>query len=131
MLLWNDNFSIGIEGIDLQHRYFIDLLNRLSLELKDSDAAYQAKLIDELASYAKQHFISEENIMYKLGYPGLKKHSEYHQELLEKLNGRIGLYLLDMLEPDEIISYLSKWLIQHIVQEDKVLAKFIAKAKSV
>ena len=129
MLSWDDGFSIGIESIDLQHRYFIDLISRLSLELKGSDTAYQAKLIDELASYAKQHFISEENIMYRLGYPGLEKHSECHQELLERLNGRIGLYLLDMLEADEIIAYLSKWLVQHIVKEDKKLVKFISEAK--
>jgi len=126
MLEWDQKLSVGVENIDLQHRYFIDLIGRLSIELAGQDKDYQAKLIDELSSYTRQHFTAEENLMYKLGYPNLEQHRESHQNLLEQLHGQIGLYLLDMLEGEEIIGYLSKWLLQHMLKEDKQLGKFIA-----
>jgi len=130
MLEWSAKLSVGIESIDLQHHYFIDLLNRLSIELEGDDTEYQALLIDELASFARQHFVGEENIMYRLGFPGLEHHRECHQQLLEKLNGQVGLYLLGMLEAGEITSYLAKWLVQHIVQEDQKISAFISKTKN-
>ena len=129
MLKWDSKLSVGIESIDLQHHYLIDLISRLSLELEGGDTEYQAALIDELSSYTKQHFVGEENIMYRLGYPGLEKHRECHQQLLEALNGQIGLYLLDMLEAEEIISFLVKWLLLHMVQEDQKIAQFLAETK--
>ncbi len=129
MLEWDQKLSVGVENIDLQHRYFIDLINRLSIELAGQDKDYQAKLIDELSGYTRQHFTAEENLMYKLGYPNLKEHCESHQNLLEKLHGQIGLYLLGMLEGDEIIGYLSTWLLQHILKEDRQLGQFIAEVK--
>lgn len=130
MLKWDPKLSVGVESIDLQHHYLIDLIERLSHELEGDDAEYQAALIDELAGFTKQHFIGEENIMYRLGYPGLEQHRECHQQLLEKLNGQIGLYLLDMIEAAEIVSYLTKWFGQHVVQEDQKISAFIAKAKT-
>jgi len=130
VLKWDQKLSVGVESMDLQHRYFIDLLNRLVLELEGSDTEYQVRLIDELSGYAKQHFISEENIMYKLSYPDLKEHTESHQLLLERLNGQIGLYLLGMLDAGEIAHYLSKWLAQHVVKEDRKFGDFIAEVKT-
>jgi len=129
MLEWDQKLSVGVENIDLQHRYFIDLIGRLSIELAGQDKDYQAKLIDELSGYTRQHFTAEENLMYKLGYPNLEEHRESHQNLLEKLHGQIGLYLLDMLEGEEIIAYLSTWLLKHILKEDRQLGQFIAEVK--
>ncbi len=129
VLDWNQTLSIGVEGIDLQHRYFVDLIHRLSIELEEGDAAYRARLINELGSYAQLHFTSEENFMYKLGFPDLEKHHKSHQALLQKLNGQIGLYLVDMLDAAEIIEYLSNWLVQHIQTEDRAFGVFAAQAK--
>ncbi len=130
MLEWNQKLSVGVESIDLQHRYLLDLINRLSIELEGHDSAYQARLIDELGSYARQHFTAEENFMYKLGYPGLEDHCKIHQDLLEKLHGQIGLYLMDMLDAEEIVKYVSAWAVRHVLTDDKKFGEFATKAKS-
>ncbi len=62
---------------------FLDLINRLSEELGKSDnLAYQSVLINELNAYAVFHFISEENMMFKAGYPGLDRHKRSHRGLI-------------------------------------------------
>ncbi|MCF6354184.1 MAG: hemerythrin family protein [Candidatus Polarisedimenticolaceae bacterium] len=125
MLAWDQKWSVGVEGIDLQHRYFIDLINRIYAETEARDTTHQTRLINELGSYTQQHFMSEENIMHKLGFPGMEKHCATHQELLERLNGQIGLYLVDMLNAAEIASNLADWLIPHVTTEDREFAGFV------
>ncbi len=125
MLEWNQALSVGIEGIDLQHRYFVDLIGRLSVELEGKDPAYRTRLINELGSYAQLHFVCEENLMYKLGFPGLESHRKSHRALLEKLNGQIGLYLVGLLDAGEITDSLASWLVHHISTEDREIGVFV------
>ncbi len=129
MLVWDHKWTLGVESIDLQHRCFIDLINRIHVETESEDATHQTRLINELGSHAQQHFMSEENIMHKVDFPGMEKHCESHQELLGQLNGQIGLYLVDMLDAEEIVSYLTGWLISHVMTEDKEFSSFIKQAK--
>ena len=66
-LEWESNFETGVEYIDMQHRYFVDLINRIRKNYKETDDdVYQKKLIDELKKYADFHFTSEENILIAL-----------------------------------------------------------------
>jgi len=122
--------SVEIESLDLQHRYFIGLINRIAEELDGPDKEYQARLIDELYKFTKMHFESEENYMYKIRYPHLDEHHQQHLQLLEKLHGKMGLYLTDMLDGEEIIVYLSGWFGRHLAQADQQLAEFVTKSKA-
>jgi len=125
MLKWKRKLSVGIEPIDLQHRYFVGLLNRISEELDGPDKEYQARLIDELYNFARLHFEGEENYMYKVGYPGLDEHRYKHLELLEKLHGQVGQYLVGLVEGQEIVDFLAEWFGCHLAQEDQRLANFV------
>ena len=125
MLKWKHKLSVGIEPIDLQHRYFIGLLNRISEELDGPDKEYQARLIDELYKFTQLHFQGEENYMYKIGYPGLDEHRCEHLELLEKLHGQVGQYLIELIEGKEIVCYLAEWFGRHLAQEDQALGDFV------
>jgi hemerythrin len=45
-LHWSIRFETGNETVDLQHRYFVDLVNRLAVELQASDdRAYRARIL--------------------------------------------------------------------------------------
>ena len=129
MIKWSERHCVGVESIDLQHRYFIDLINRLSCELEHpDDREYQRMLLDELCQFAQIHFISEENIMHKLRYPHMAEHRDKHVELLDKLSGQIGMYSVGLMAPAEVVCYLTTWFATHLVKEDKQLADFILKA---
>jgi hemerythrin len=59
-LEWESDFETGNEYVDLQHRFFVDLLNRVGINFRETDdAAYTEKLISELRKYADFHFTSE------------------------------------------------------------------------
>ena len=86
-LYWVSEFEIGNEYVDLQHRYFLDLITRIGKNLKETnDDDYIRRLIVELHKYADFHFASEENIAISCGLPGVKNHHQLHLELLEDLN---------------------------------------------
>ena len=62
-LEWESDFETGNEYVDLQHRFFVDLINRVGANFKKTDdVVYIEKLISELRKYADFHFTSEENI---------------------------------------------------------------------
>ncbi len=126
-LSWKVNYDLGIEDIDYQHHYFLNLINRLSEELSEVTApARQAALIAELNAYARFHFVSEENIMAKAGYPQLEDHRELHLDLIRQLNSREALLKLENSNQraDEIIGFLSDWFLNHTTGEDRRFADF-------
>ena len=66
--------KIGIEEVDLQHQYFLDLIKRLSVILNSNVSAHlDTRLINEIIKYAEFHFQSEENLMVINDYPDLEK----------------------------------------------------------
>jgi len=120
-LHWKAEYETGIEEIDLQHRYFMGLINRMYPELTTSDdPEYRARLFDELAKYASFHFISEENLMIKLGYPDLNRHHMMHRNLIDELSWRA-----QSKSYDEFFDFLVSWFIDHTVEEDHRIGDFV------
>ncbi|MDH3799827.1 MAG: hypothetical protein OET18_03795 [Desulfobacterales bacterium] len=80
-LEWQSDFETGNEYVDLQHRYFVDLIKRVSINVSETnDAAYKEKLINELRKYADFHFTSEENIATSSNLPGVGGHHQVSDE---------------------------------------------------
>ena len=128
LLNWNNKYEFGIEDIDLQHHYFLNLINRINRLLKDSEHKdFNLRLISELNAYARFHFISEENIMMASGYPLIAEHKKQHTQLLDKLSGKqalIGLHAEQGEDIKEIVNFLSEWFSQHTLDEDIKFADF-------
>ncbi|MDJ0805587.1 MAG: bacteriohemerythrin [Gammaproteobacteria bacterium] len=125
-LIWNNSYKLGIEEIDLQHHYFINLIARLESELAGAkDVEYINKLLNELVKYTQFHFISEENLMYKIDYPGLEAHRNQHFHLLNLLNGKLGLYNQSLLPAEDVIDFLKEWFVDHTLKEDKKITQYI------
>ena len=123
---WSKKYEIGIEEIDLQHHYFVDLINRLSHELRATeDRKRQQRLLSELTKYAHFHFMSEENIMYEIQYPALEQHVVMHSELLETLSKRIGMLQEELEDVEEILQFLKQWFLSHSQGEDRKLTAFL------
>ena len=106
-LEWEPGFATGNEYIDLQHRYFVDLINRVGVVFRETDdVAYKEKLISELRKYADFHFTSEENIATSIGLPGVSAHHQRHQELLEEFNHHAEELNKNSKTVDEFLSFL-------------------------
>jgi hemerythrin len=127
-LEWKSDYALGVEDIDFQHHFFLDLINRLVKELDEAaDLAYQAALIRELNAYARFHFLSEENMMAHAGYPDLGAHRRHHTELLSQLAVKEGE--LEMGRSKEaiaaIIDFLIGWFLNHTTVEDRRFSDYL------
>ena len=84
---WEKSIEGGVEDIDLQHHYFLNLVNRLIREIKKRDnPQYVIALTQELNKYAAFHFNSEETMMKYTNYPEYEQHKMHHLELIQKLS---------------------------------------------
>ena len=125
---WNQKYDLGVEDIDLQHHFFLNLINRLSKDLLTSNNPdYQLSLISELNAYASFHFISEENMMRREGYPELEIHRQHHLNIIENLCVAGNQFRLEPSKEElkKIIHFLVNWFIHHTSQEDKLFADYL------
>lgn len=121
---WDEVFGTGNETVDNQHRYFLELINRIEKHYKESKSeAYCRKLISELEKYADFHFTSEENIATALKLPGVGAHHERHAELLEEFEKYADRLKNKTLTIEAFIHFLTEWLTGHTYHEDQMLFK--------
>jgi hemerythrin-like metal-binding protein len=119
-LYWVSDFEIGNEYVDLQHRYFLDLITRIGKNFREThDEDYKRKLILELNKYADFHFTSEENIAISCGLPGVKSHHQLHLQLLEELNHYAGELDSGSKTIDEFLEFITDWFLVHTQHEDR------------
>lgn len=131
LLHWDDACNIGIERIDFQHRYFLELINWLSGKLGDGqNAVGQARYIEELMRYSLFHFFSEENLMLEIGYPALESHRQLHSQLINQLNRTASKWEAGEIDHIELLDFLGAWFLRHTSEEDTKIAKFLTKAST-
>ncbi len=127
---WQNKYLLGIKEIDYQHEYFLQLINRLADEVEHVDhLEYRLLLLAELKAYVRYHFISEENMMYKEGYPDLEAHKQHHRQLLDALAPKItNLEITKSQEElEKLVDYLVEWFFHHTASEDRGFSNYLAR----
>jgi len=120
-LAWKASFETGIEDVDLQHHYFVNLVNRVSTDLcTTTDPEYRERLVNELINYAHFHFVSEENIAYSMGFlTELDNHRQRHTQLLIDLREKATGMLEGASSPKDFLEFLYGWFAGHTLNEDR------------
>ncbi len=118
---WTDKMSVGVNEIDIQHKKLVDILNRLHDSLKANTTEKELKTIYmELIDYTKYHFSTEEKIMEEVGYENLEVHKKQHEKFVNKLYRMKERCHLGKEEISvELSSFLSGWVIGHIIHSDR------------
>jgi len=124
---WSDEFVLGIDSIDKQHRWLVDMTNRLHDELAFHCPKQEElkKVLEGLMEYTVNHFIAEEDLFNRYGYPEEHAHRARHDEF-----SRHALELLLKCESGEqvsgeVLEFLQTWLVKHILKEDKAYVPFL------
>lgn len=118
---WSNELSVGIEEIDMQHKVLVDLLNQIhDAIMQRQGAEVTSEIIERLGEYTRIHFAVEESLMRILHYPEYEQHREYHEHLIEQLNGfRSKLEAGKSSISFELAHFLKVWLTKHIMETDK------------
>jgi hemerythrin len=61
-------------------------------------------------------------------YPQLEQHIELHRSLAAEFDRHFHNYLADRIDHLEFIAFLHNWVTQHILEEDRKFARFLATA---
>ncbi len=124
-IAWSNEFSVGIERLDQQHKHLISLINKLLDHRHDSvhsDAV--SSIFGGLINYVQQHFTHEEELMEQHGFPGLANHRSNHIRFTEELIDMV--HHSDSLGAEELLRYLQEWFSTHLLHDDQDYAKFFA-----
>ena len=123
---WDKKFEVGHPRIDHEHQVFLDLIRNVSLasERQESDQ-WTTRLLEEIKKYAEFHFLSEENIMFRIDYPEYNAHHKQHLELLATLADKIHRFSSGQIELDSVVDFLFEWFAIHTTQTDKKLAQYL------
>jgi len=124
---WMDEYSVGIESIDEQHKKLINLINTLQTIVdyttsEESERECLAAVVD----YTKTHFVYEEELMRKYGYPDFEAHKAQHQKMIDKVNDLLAAYEKNPKSAmKDALDFLKQWLIRHINGTDKQYSEFL------
>lgn len=126
---WQDDYAVGVGLIDAEHRYLFDLVNDYHAkssqggELASIDTA---QVLNKLVDYTQSHFLHEEALMRLHAYPGLAQHQMAHDHLVTTLFELHTRFSSDPVAlAAEIQPFLSQWLRQHIMREDRAIGDFL------
>lgn len=128
LIQWSNNFSVGVKKYDDAHKDLIDQMNRLHAGMKlGLGNQVLGNILNDLINYTLTHFKDEEHEMKRRSYPikDYDAHVEQHRILAAQVGevqrkfraGQGGLTL-------DIMSFLKKWLAEHIIDMDKKYMKF-------
>ncbi len=123
---WSDDLSVGLQEIDEQHKILINLINSLYSEsiLKKANQSTIDAIFDELKQYTVIHFSVEESLFRLFDYPHTEAHQKQHDNLKEELVKVHRKFKDGEPVSIELLSFLRRWIKNHIMMEDKKYAPF-------
>jgi hemerythrin-like metal-binding protein len=117
---WTDEYSLGVEKIDRQHRHLFEIINKLiERSAASSDSKLVTETLTEMLKYAKEHFTDEEELMQKHGYPEIELHKKQHAYFIET-TAELSINALNnqSMVAGEIAEFLMLWLTTHVLKSD-------------
>lgn len=128
--VFSDDYLTGIELIDNEHRQLFSLVNDVHTLINDEFIFDKydeiMRILTELRNYTEMHFHDEETYMEKINYPELDAQRRAHNAFIEKLVN-INFEELESLDNNQqeylqdILDFLAKWLVNHILKMDKLI----------
>lgn len=124
---WKDDYSVGIDSIDQQHKKLLNLINQLQTAVDYSTGEqFEREALDELVDYTKTHFTYEEGLMRDNDYPDFEPHKLQHEKMFEKVREVLAEYEQDQdTAMANAADYLKDWLINHINGTDKEYSSYL------
>jgi hemerythrin len=122
MLTWRNEYSVGVEVLDNQHKFLFELGNKALNMLKNDDSSNSydevMSIFEELKNYTIYHFSSEEEYMLQRNFDGYLDHKREHADFIEKLDKMNFDELNFATHIQEILRFIINWVFNHILKVD-------------
>ncbi len=118
---WNNNYCLGIQIIDAEHKRLFNILNKAIDAKEHSDNKEELmEALEEMTKYALVHFKTEEGYMREFNYPEYGNHKKEHSSFFDKTIAYFERVVSsDYHLANELIEYLKQWLVNHIQVSDR------------
>ena len=129
ILSWNSHFETGIDLVDAQHRYLVDLVNQVAPLLAKAGEAAPADLealFGHLLDYATEHFAVEETLMQQehVDARHVERHLESHRHFSETVRQMAAAVLQGQdVSGRNLLAFVTNWLVFHILGQDQAMAR--------
>jgi hemerythrin len=120
-VIWQEEFSLGIAGVDHEHRELVALINQLLDHLEDQgNSDLVADELSEVYTKISAHFALEEHVMHEKRYDQLDDHKNDHERLLDDIRDMMdafdsGVYASQRADFAE---RLQEWFGEHFRTKD-------------
>ena len=122
---FTDEYLTGVELIDEEHKELFRIIGQvhevISNEIMADKYDEIIRLLEELRTYTKVHFKDEEEYLESIQYEGLEAQKVAHEIFVARLD-EIDLNEVDAHQEkvlEELLAFLTEWLINHILHMDK------------
>jgi hemerythrin-like metal-binding protein len=120
LLHWKDEYSVGIEEVDHEHKELIALINQLYGQLESADAKLTVPaFFGDLLTAIGAHFALEEKLMRERSYGRLEQHKADHERLLDELRDIMDAFdHAEQVDSVELADRLDAWFSRHFRTHD-------------
>jgi len=121
---WDPSLETGMELIDRQHKVLFEQI-RILLDRSEGDRVQET--LKFMATYAVEHFMTEEDLHQETDYPQAWEHFVAHNRFttvfgeLKREYDNSGQNLVILMK---LAKFLSSWLREHIREEDRQFADY-------
>jgi hemerythrin-like metal-binding protein len=127
LMTWRNQYSVGVETLDDQHKSLMKALNELhAASMRGQAQKVAGPLLSQLVSLASGHFSAEEKLMESIKFPGLALHRAKHKELA----GMIAEFFTRHEKGDttvytQLLYFMRDWQTKHMQTEDQDYAGWL------
>lgn len=121
MFEWRQEYAFGLDDIDKQHQRLFAIGHNLEDACNDTVSNQYAAIKEallELDDYTGYHFDYEEDWMSLIGFSATITHQEEHDFFTRKIADFKSSDNIESPSLIEMLSFLSRWIIHHIMTVD-------------
>ena len=123
MIIWDNEFKVGLPAIDSEHLILFSLLNQIDLNIEEENGAECLDdVIGAVLKYVDFHFNHEEQLMFDTLYPKWDEHCRQHRAFSEKIHDMRHDAMFEKngtVASGQLRKYILDWFIGHILSVDQ------------
>tara|TARA_Y100001956_G_scaffold1729_1_gene1998 strand:- start:740 stop:1861 length:1122 start_codon:yes stop_codon:yes gene_type:complete len=132
---WDKCYETGLEDVDEQHQYLVEIINRYGDLIAQNSISLQdiRMALFELSRYAEFHFKEEENLMRSVGVYAdhIEEHVKVHRAFMADIISMQAFINEENKKASEhLLNFLIHWLAYHILGIDQNMSRQVQQIES-